>query len=563
MWISRRELCSMALISVAVAACGSDKKSTTTTAAPTTAAPTTSAAATTVVPATTQKSTTPATDGTTAVSSVTTDSAAPDTTKAPAATDTDPTAVLKYAWVSPTSLDPHKSSISSDLYVLTTIYDRLIHQTPDVELVPGLASKWEFSADGTSLNLTLRDDVTFQDGAKFDASSVKANLERAKTLQGSSVKGDLAVITSIVVVDATTVQLMLGGPAASLPTILSAQAGMMISPTGLADAALDQNPSGAGMYKKSAFTPGSKLTLERWDGYWDPKAQLLGGVTISFISDFPARLNALRSGDLDAARLDPSQVDDAKGAGLTVLLQDSIEIGMLSLNRSKAPLDDVKVRQALNYAIDRKGIVDGLFHGLGTPSVQVYSKGLPGYDPSLPADTYAYDVNKAKQMLSDAGHADGFAMEVNVAAIDFVVAYAEAIQAQLGEIGVKVTVNQVALADYGKVVYADVTGEGTAVIGAARADASQTATQFTPKAFTNPGGASSPEIEDLYKQSLDQKLSVSARSEVLKKLGSTLVEQAFAVVIFHPQNPHAFNSKVVGYDNWRNVVELRGVGIKK
>jgi ABC-type transport system substrate-binding protein len=121
-------------------------------------------------------------------------------------------------------------------------------------------------------------------------------------------------------------------------------------------------------------------------------------------------------------------VQEAEGAKLGVLLQDSIEIGMLSLNRAKAPLNDVKVRQALNYAIDRQGIVDGLFFGLGKPAVQIYVGGLPGYSKDVPADTYAYNADKARSLLAEAGHADGFDVVVNVAAIDFVIAYAEAIK---------------------------------------------------------------------------------------------------------------------------------------
>ena len=556
MGISRREFCSLALVTIAVAACGSDEESSTETTAGST---TTAGGSTETTASTTASSGAATTAGSTAES--TAESTA--TTGASAEGDLDPTAVLRYAWVAPTSLDPHKSSISADLYVLTAFYDRLIHQSPDVELVPGLAESWTFADDGSYLELKLREGVMFQDDTPFDADAVKANIERGQTLEGSSVKGDLAIVTSVVVVDPTTVQLMLGGPAASLPTILSNQPGMMISPTALTDPALDQNPVGAGMYRATGYEAGVKLTLERWDGYWDPEAQLLGGVEISFISDFTARLNALRSDELDAARLEPAQVADAESADLGVLLQDSIEIGMLSLNRSIAPLDDVRVRQALNYAIDREGIVEGLFFGLGTPSNQIYVEGLPGYSDEVPADMYAYDPEMAKSLLAEAGVGDGFDMEVNVAALDFVVAYAEAIQAQLGEIGVNVTINQVALADYGKVVYVDANGDGTAVIGAARADASQTALQFTPGAFTNPGGASSPEVEALYAQSLDQTLGVDERNEVLAELGKTLVDQAFAVVIFHPQNPYGYNKRVVGLENWRNVIELRGVGILK
>jgi ABC-type transport system substrate-binding protein len=118
------------------------------------------------------------------------------------------------------------------------------------------------------------------------------------------------------------------------------------------------------------------------------------------------------------------------------------------------------------------------------------------------------------------------------------------------------------LSQYGQVVYVDANGEGTAVIGAARADSSETALQFQPDAFTNPGGASSPEVEALYQESLDQTLSPEEREAVLQELSATLVDQAFALVIFHPQNPWGYNDRVVGLQNWKNIIELRGVGIR-
>lgn len=473
----------------------------------------------------------------------------------------DAAGVLRYPWVAPTSLDPHKSSIGADKYVLYPMYDRLIHLSPDVEPVPGLATAWAFSEDGSYIELELREGVVFQDGEPFDAEAVKANIERGQSLEGSTVAGNLAVIESVEVIDPMTVRFNLSGPAASLPITLASQPGMMISPAALDNPDLDQNPVGAGMYRATAYEPGVKLTLEAWDGYWDQEAQQLDGMEISIMPDFTARLNALRDDQLDAARLEPAQASEAEAAGLEVLRQDSIEIGMLQLNRAKPPLDDVRVRQALNHAIDREAIVEGLFFGLGTPSVQIFPEGFLGHNSEIDPDRYAYDPERARELLAEAGVGDGFSMEINVAALDFVVAYAEVIQAQLGEIGVDVTVNPVELSQYGQVVYVDAHGEGTAVIGAARPDPSDTALQFQPDAFTNPGGASSPEVAELYQQSLDQTLTADERAAVLEELSATLVEEAFALVIFHPQNPWAFNDRVTGLQSWKDVIEFRGVGI--
>src|SRR5690606_5663474 len=155
--------------------------------------------------------------------------------------------------------------------------------SPDVEPIPGLAESWEFAEDGSYLDLFLREGVVFQDGEAFDAEAVKASLERGKTLEGSTVAGDLAVVEEIEVVDPMTVRLHLSGPAPSLPMILSAQPGMIISPAALDDPALDQNPVGAGMYRVTSYEAGVSLVAEAWDEYWDQDAQLLGGIEIAIM----------------------------------------------------------------------------------------------------------------------------------------------------------------------------------------------------------------------------------------------------------------------------------------
>jgi peptide/nickel transport system substrate-binding protein len=475
----------------------------------------------------------------------------------------DPTAIFRVAWVQPTSLDPHKSSIAADLYVLEAFYDRLVHQSPDVQAIPGLASSWSFSADGTRMNMKLRNDVTFHDGTPFNAAAVKANIDRALTLPTSAVKSDLGSVDKVEVVGDYEVSFVLKGPAASLPLVLSAQAGMMISPAALNNADLDQKPVGAGMFKVTANTPGSKITGVAYDKYWDKDAVKVAGIEVHIMPDFNARMNALRDGSIDAARIDPGQADQAKSAGLKVIEQDSIEIGMVNFNRAKAPFDKVEVRQALNYAIDREAMVKGLFFGLGTVNPQPYPIGFWANDPSLPANYYKFDQAKAKSMLAAAGYPNGFDMQLNVANVGYVVAWAENIQAQLKAIGVNATINKVDVAQYGAVVYQQAVGNATAVIGASRADPSQTALQFTTGAFTNPGGASSPDVDRLYKESLDQKLTNDQRQAKLRELSKVLTEQAFAIFMFNPKNAWATGKNVVGLQSYRNVFEYRGVAKTK
>jgi peptide/nickel transport system substrate-binding protein len=161
-----------------------------------------------------------------------------------------PPGVFRYAYeLTPSRLDPHRASISQDGVTLFPAYDRLVHQSPVGEPEPGLARAWTWE-DPLALRLDLRPGVTFHDGTPFDAAAVKANVERAKTVQGSAVRTELDPVSSVEVRDPLTAVLRLSYPSASLPAVLSDRAGAMVSPQALADGVdLDAVAVGAGMYR--------------------------------------------------------------------------------------------------------------------------------------------------------------------------------------------------------------------------------------------------------------------------------------------------------------------------
>ncbi|WP_214405461.1 ABC transporter substrate-binding protein [Pseudonocardia lacus] len=339
-------------------------------------------------------------------------------------------------------LDPHLGTLGTDHYVLYPLYDRLVEFNPkDLTAVPGLASKWEYTTPNT-LVFTLNQGVTFHDGTPFDAEAVKFNIERAKNEEKSSVKADLKSIDSVQVLDASTVQLDLNRPDTALPLVFSDRAGMMVSPTAVRNGTnLDDNPVGTGPFRFVSRVPGESLEYERYPAYWRPGPHL-DGITITLLDDSRTATNALVSGQqdfimqLDVA--DKARVDSSDAA--RVVVGPSLSVARCTFRFEKGPFSDVRVRQAVNYGIDREAINKVITQGLGEPAHAAVPSSHWAY-PSDVVPVYTRDVAKARQLVAEAGHPDGLTIETVVVTSQDDRSMVEAMQAQLAEAGITLNVS--------------------------------------------------------------------------------------------------------------------------
>lgn len=296
-------------------------------------------------------------------------------------------------------------------------YDPLLRLDPKANVTPNLATEWTYEdARNTVLNLTLRSDVTFTDGTKFDATAVKVNFDHNRT-GANEVAGQLKGIKSVDVVDATHVKITLSAPDPSFVPNIASGAGMMASPTAIADGSLKDGPVGTGPYvlDKAATTAGSVYTFVRNEKYWNKSAFPFAKVVFKPMTDGTAALNALRSGQVDGALLTTAKnIPAATSGGLKILQYPPGDIsGVYIWDRAGKlckPLADVRVRQAINLAFDRKAIVEKVMLGLGQPTEQVFNPASTAYDASL-NDRYPYDPQKARSLLAAAGYGNGFSCD--------------------------------------------------------------------------------------------------------------------------------------------------------
>jgi peptide/nickel transport system substrate-binding protein len=309
------------------------------------------------------------------------------------------------------SFDPALIQNGNQAQYWSGVYDTLLLLKPDATIAPGLAEKWKYNSDNTVLTLNLRKNVKFTDGTPFNGEAVKANVEHLRVGKGQ-VSFMVGSIKEVVVKSDSVVELHLSAPDPALLTYLTMAAGAEGSPAALNTPGIATEPVGSGPYilDKKTTELGAQYNYVRNPDYWDKKSFPYNSIKILVMTDLTARVNALQSGQVDGALGDGTSVQTAKTAGLKVGLNPVNRRGLIIADRAGSivpALGNPLVRQAINYAIDAKGILKNIQQGYGTRSTQIFNPLSVAYDKSL-NDAYPYDPAKAKKLMAQAGYADGF-----------------------------------------------------------------------------------------------------------------------------------------------------------
>ncbi|PPF45422.1 ABC transporter substrate-binding protein [Pseudoclavibacter sp. AY1F1] len=345
----------------------------------------------------------------------------------------------------PTSWDPSQAHVGHSLQPYQIAYDTLILREPDGTLSPMLAEEWSYNEDRTVLTLELRDDVTFSDGAAFDAEAVKANIENLKNNNGRQA-AQVAAVSVVEPVDADTVTITLSQPDPAFEYYLSQAAGLMGSPASLATDGIIATPVGSGPYvmDTAQSVTGSQLVFTAREDYWNPELQKFGSVVLKPYEELTARLNALLSNQVDATILDASTAEQATAGDLATIEDYQVDWqGLLLFDRAGETvpaLGDVKVRQAINFAIDRDTMLTSILRGYGDPTQQVFGPDSGAFVDDLDS-AYNFDPDRARKLLAEAGYADGF--ELPIAAGPGFESALAALSQQLADVGITVKIETV------------------------------------------------------------------------------------------------------------------------
>lgn len=343
--------------------------------------------------------------------------------------------------VAPTSFDPAAAQWNTRAPFYQAVYDTLLLATSEGKIEPFLAKSFEYNADRTELTLELRDDVKFADGSELSAEVVVANLKRFQ--EGTSPDAKVLAGITFAASGNYTVVLQLKEPDPALLLSLSRNAGLVASNAALADPkTLASAPVGSGPYvlDQAATVSGSEYVFTKNADYWNPSVQHYDKLVIKQLADPTAALNALKAGEINAVRLaNNDDLAEVEASGWTLQHNNYDVQGLALLDRAgtmNKAIGDVRVRQAINHAIDRDGLLQALQGGNGELTEQMFPERSGGYDAKLD-ERYSFDLERARELMAEAGYANGFTLAMPTSPT-FGNTLFTLIEGQLKEIGITV-----------------------------------------------------------------------------------------------------------------------------
>lgn len=338
------------------------------------------------------------------------------------------------------SLDPHKAVAAGTKEILFNIYEGLVKPDCDGNMVPAVASDYAIEDGGKTYTFTLREGILFHDGTNVTVEDIKYSIERCADTSG---EGTLLVsafsnIESVEIVDEKTVSIHL----VEADTDFLSELTVAIIPEHNEDP--DGTAIGTGPYQFVSRSIQDNIVLTRFDDYWGTKANIRD-ITLKVIADGDMIVTNLKSGSIDMfCRLTTDQANELAGSDFTVYEGTMNLVQAMYLNNDFEPFQDVRVRQALCYAIDPQGILDLGFEGKGTIVGSSMFPAFGKYYMAELSDMYPQNIEKAKELLAEAGYPDGFSFTITVPSnYQPHVDTAQIIVEQLKEINVNATINLV------------------------------------------------------------------------------------------------------------------------
>ncbi|WP_405970643.1 ABC transporter substrate-binding protein [Streptomyces sp. NBC_00988] len=429
---------------------------------------------------------------------------------------------------------------------------RRSHVDKEGNATPWLATSWKFT-DTRTLELKLRTGVKFTDGTAFDVNAVVANLEYARKNATNGSKSVLAGVKSVTAVDATTVRIALTSPNPDLPVregvaFAIGSAGYMASPKALKKPeSLRLASDGTGPYQldTTRTVAGQKYVLKRNPDYWSPKTYSFSQVAMKIVADRTAQVNAVRSGGIDVLSVSPG----TSVAGLTVqkgAAPMGQGIALMDVEgKISEPLGDVRVRQALNYAIDRETVIKTVLGGDAeiNPSIPANSSSA-GWTRQL-ANTYTYDPAKARKLLQEAGYGSGFDLKVlSTPAADGLV---QALAGYLRKIGVKVTIED-HISDLLQQATSGKWAAGNINLSVTGSTFTDVTLSMTPGAFFNFQHVDDPKITALLAEA-GSATTEAARNSAYRRLLDYTADQAWYIIPGLLRTRIAYNAQKVELTN--------------
>lgn len=439
-------------------------------------------------------------------------------------------------------LDPTGGAASSISEVtLYNIYETLTKIHPDGSVTPLLAESWEVSPDLTTYTFKLRRGIKFHNGEPFNAQAVKFSFDRAGGEK--STNKDKRTFANIVarVVDEHTVVLLTKEVDPDFLFLMGQGTAIIVEPKSAETNAT--KPVGTGPFQLENWVKGSSISLAKWAGYRNAAAIKLRRATFRFIPDPAAQIAALLAGDVDAfPRVTARGIEQFKSnPRYQVLVSGSRAKTILAINNKKKPFDDVRVRRAINMALDRNAVVKGAADGFGAPIGSYYPPSAPGYVDLTKVN--AYDPEKAKALLKEAG-VNSLDVTITLPPPPYARQGGEVIASMLGKVGINAKLQNVEWAQWLSNVYGNKNYDLTIISHVEPFDLGN---------FSRPGyywNYENPKFNTLYDK-YKRTASATERTKILGDIQRLVADDAVHGYLFQPQWVTIANKGVKGL--WTNM----------
>ncbi len=349
-----------------------------------------------------------------------------------------------------TGLDPHFiTDIPSANVIHGKVYETLVQFDKDMEIQPMLATEWN-QPDDLTWEFTLEEGITFHDGSPFNATAVKKTIDRLlDPATGSPQKSKIGMVEEVIVVDETHVTFKLSEPYSPLLSILASNEGSIMSPKVIDESPeqLATEPVGTGPFVFESWKSGQDITLKKNEEYWGTPVKV-DEVVFKVVPEDATRLAMIEQGEAHISDQVPvTEIERIEQSDeLNLYRTDGLAVEYVGFNTSQAPFDDVRVRQAVSHAVERQAILTGVYNDVGTLANVAMSPMVFGYSKDVKA--YDYDLAKAKELLKEAGVADGTTIKLLTSDRKERINMAEVIQSQLKGIGMKVEIEVLEYGSY-------------------------------------------------------------------------------------------------------------------
>jgi peptide/nickel transport system substrate-binding protein len=440
----------------------------------------------------------------------------------------------------PPSLDIVRTASSASMRVLMyNVLETIVELDPETgEVVPGLAESWEVSDDQLTYTFNLREGATFSDGSPVLASDVVFSLEAKRSEEAIGARSnEMAPVDTITAIDDRTVEVVLSNPSIRWLLLMGRIGGVIFQESTYADIQL--NPIGSGPFMIDEWVSGDRITLVP-NPHWDGEGPYLSRVDLLFIDDLTASINALLSGQIDAIwnlRGQRERIPELEAAGMIIDVTATQVLAPVVFNVTREPFTDIRVRQAVAHAIDKQGVID-VFDGGFADVVHTWVSPIePWHDPDF--EPYPYDLDRARELLAEAGYPDGLTFELSVISNNPSGDIGEIVALMLSQVGITAELKFMEVAPY----LDEVVGQGQHVAGIVRSSTDL-------ERWTGPMGWHSfwdnEEYDELVLGS-DSAATFAEYVEMRREAGRILGEELPAVVINAGQNIAVYPEGIEGW----------------